>query len=103
MNVSSSGGIIKVNDAVPSSYPYTYDYDTNTTVTVEAVPSFGYTFNGWMGNLSGTTNPTTIVVDCNKSIAADFSINWNLIGIALFVLAAAVFLVNFIITRRKAD
>ncbi len=101
MYVSSSGGKIKVNDVVQSISPSTYRFDTGTTVTIEAIPSLGYTFDGWTGDLSSATNPATIVIDCNKSITATFSINRNLIGLALVILAVIVYLVTFFIIRRK--
>lgn len=48
-------------------------YNEGTTVTVKAVPDNGYEFTGWGGDLSGSTNPTTIVMDGNKTITASFS------------------------------
>jgi uncharacterized repeat protein (TIGR02543 family) len=100
--VGSSGGKIKVNDVVQAINPSTHSFDTGTTVIVEAVPSFGYTFEGWTGDLSGTTNPATIAIDCNKSITATFSINRNIIGLALVILAVIGYLITFFIIRRKA-
>ncbi|MBA7641131.1 hypothetical protein ES703_48804 [subsurface metagenome] len=73
MDVSSGGGIVKIEQTAPSSYPYTLDLDAGTLATVEAVPDFGYVFDSWSGDLSGTTNPTTLAIDCNKSITASFS------------------------------
>jgi uncharacterized repeat protein (TIGR02543 family) len=48
-------------------------YDAGTVVTVTANPSSGWQFDGWSGDLSGTTNPTTITMNSNKSITATFS------------------------------
>ena len=74
MNVSpGGGGIVKIDKSTPSSYPFTYDFDSGKSVTVEAVPAVGYVFNNWSGDLSGTTNPTTIVMECNKRVTASFS------------------------------
>ena len=67
------GGIVKVIQTIPSSYPFTYTFDEGMNVRLEAVPAPGYIFNNWSGDLSGTTNPTTIAIDCNKSITANFS------------------------------
>ncbi|HEU4391225.1 MAG TPA: pectinesterase family protein, partial [Blastocatellia bacterium] len=44
-----------------------------TSVTLTAVPTTGWRFAGWSGNLSGTTNPSTITMDQNKSITATFT------------------------------
>jgi len=53
--------------------PGTYTYDKGTEVTIRAVPNSGYTFSGWGGDASGTTNPITITMDSNKSITASFT------------------------------
>ena len=49
-------------------------YDTGTMVTLTATPDAGYQFNGWSGDLSGSTNPATIVMDGNKNVIATFGI-----------------------------
>ncbi len=48
-------------------------YAAGTVVTVTATPGSGYTFSSWSGDLSGSTNPTTITMDGNKSITANFT------------------------------
>jgi len=63
---AGSGGTID-----PS--PGTYTYDEGTEVAIRAIPNSGYTFSGWSGDASGTTNPITITMDSDKSIAANFS------------------------------
>jgi uncharacterized repeat protein (TIGR02543 family) len=40
-------------------------------VTVTSNPAAGYVFSSWGGDLSGTTNPTTITMNSNKSITAN--------------------------------
>jgi uncharacterized repeat protein (TIGR02543 family) len=47
-------------------------YPSGTLVTVTAVPAAGYRFGSWGGALSGTSNPTTLLVDSNKTISANF-------------------------------
>lgn len=42
------------------------------TVNVTAVPNVGWTFTGWSGDASGTTNPYPIVMSSAKSIVANF-------------------------------
>ncbi len=49
-------------------------YPSGTTIGVTAVPPPGYQFTGWSGALSGATNPTTILMDDNKSITANFEV-----------------------------
>ena len=102
MDVSSGDGIIKTDQITAPSYPYTYDIDSDTSVSVEAVPDFGYVFDGWSGDLSGTTNPATIVMDCDKSVTANFSIDWTLGGMAIGSLVMVGFLISVLIIKRRA-
>ena len=37
----------------------TGNYSTNQSVTLEAIPTNGYVFKGWSGDLAGTQNPLT--------------------------------------------
>jgi len=53
--------------------PGTYTYDEGTEVAIRAIPNSGYTFSGWSGDASGTTNPITITMDSDKSITASFT------------------------------
>ncbi|MGD8833724.1 MAG: InlB B-repeat-containing protein [Desulfobacteraceae bacterium] len=48
-------------------------YFDGTAVTVRAEPSAYWTFSAWSGDLSGSTNPTTITMDTDKSITANFA------------------------------
>jgi hypothetical protein len=47
-------------------------YIAGTTVTLTAVANSGYVFSGWGGDLSGSQNPATIVMNSNKTITAVF-------------------------------
>lgn len=49
-------------------------YNAGTVVTVTATPAVGYQLAAWTGALSGTTNPTTVTVDADKTIGATFSL-----------------------------
>ncbi|MDH4219142.1 MAG: hypothetical protein OEW23_10240, partial [Candidatus Aminicenantes bacterium] len=53
--------------------PGTYTHDEGTEVSIRALPNRGYTFSGWSGGASGTTNPITITMDSDKSITASFT------------------------------
>jgi hypothetical protein len=48
-------------------------YNEGTVVTLTAVPDSGWQFDNWSGDLSGSTNPTTITMNANKSVTANFS------------------------------
>ena len=84
MDVSpSGGGIVEIDQNAQSSYPASVTLTNIKTIRLEAVPAPGYRFNNWSGDLSGTTNPTTIVTGCNKKITANFSQikpSWWLVG-----------------------
>ncbi len=61
------------NNGTISMDPLGGTYNSGTTVTLSAVPATGYMFTGWSGDLTGTTNPATIVIDKNKSVTASFT------------------------------
>lgn len=51
------------------------DYDSGTVVTLTANASTNYHFVGWSGDLTGTTNPTTIAMNGDKNVTATFAGN----------------------------
>ena len=53
--------------------PLRVGYAEVTTVTVTASAAPGYRFLGWQGDLSGTQNPATLVVDTDRSVTAVFT------------------------------
>jgi len=48
-------------------------YAPNQEVFLEALPSQGYEFVYWSGDLSGSTNPAVITMNSNKSVTANFN------------------------------
>jgi hypothetical protein len=48
-------------------------YSAGTTVQVTAVAAEGWSFAEWSGDLSGSTNPTSVVMDGPRSITATFT------------------------------
>jgi uncharacterized repeat protein (TIGR02543 family) len=52
----------------PNQATYTY----GAVVTLTAVPSTGWAFSSWTGDLSGSTNPTTITMNGNRAVTAHF-------------------------------
>ena len=73
MDVSPNGsGTVEVIDTTPSSYPFTSTFSSGTSVQLRAIAAPGYRFENWRGDLSDTTNPVAIVIDCNKKITANF-------------------------------
>jgi uncharacterized repeat protein (TIGR02543 family) len=65
LTTSATNGIISLNPSGGS-------YASGTVVTVTATASTGYAFSGWSGDLTGTTNPTTITMNASKSVTANF-------------------------------
>lgn len=63
-NTSGSGSV-----TAGGTYPY------GTVRTITATAGTGYTFSGWSGAASGTTNPVNITVDSNKTLTANFTAN----------------------------
>jgi len=48
-------------------------YVSGTVIALTATPSPGFFFNGWSGDLSGSTNPTNITMNADKDVTATFS------------------------------
>jgi uncharacterized repeat protein (TIGR02543 family) len=68
LNTSGANGSITRN-------PDKSTYNHGETVTLQAVPAEGYNFVNWSGDLAGSTNPATLVMDSNKTVAAAFAAN----------------------------
>ena len=52
--------------------PTSGKYDDGETVTLVATPSAEYIFKNWSEEASGTSNPTTIIMNSNKAVTAVF-------------------------------
>lgn len=64
------GGYVNVNPDYTSHL-----YVPGQTVILVANPNAGYVFTGWSGDLSGSVNPTQIIMNTNKTITATFTQN----------------------------
>ncbi|WP_167856769.1 InlB B-repeat-containing protein [Hymenobacter aquaticus] len=53
--------------------PNAASYASGTIVSLTATPATGYTFSGWSGDATGTTNPLSVTMSANKSITATFT------------------------------
>jgi len=56
---------------VPAVGVHTYPEDE--VVSVTATADVGWTFDGWSGDLTGSDNPDTIIMDGNKTVTATFT------------------------------
>ncbi len=63
-------------------------YNHGTSVQLTATPAVGWTFTGWTGALTGTTNPANLLMDGNKSVTATFTINTYTLGVTTVGLGA---------------
>ena len=63
VNVVGSGSV-----ALNNTGPYIY----GDVVELTAVPDSGWTFSGWSGDLTGSVNPETIVMNGDKTVTANF-------------------------------
>jgi hypothetical protein len=67
-SVTPSGG----GTASPSGVNW---YNSGQTVSVSATPSAGYSFSNWTGDLTGSTNPASLIMSGPKSVTANFGQN----------------------------
>lgn len=56
-----------------SSDPSGGTYDDGTVVELIANPDSGYKFDGWSGDANGASRTTTVTMDSDKSVTANFS------------------------------
>jgi len=66
--------IISVNGTVTKD-PDQTNFSHGSTVQLTAAPAFGYTFTGWSGDATGSTNPLTVTMDGIKNITANFAVD----------------------------
>lgn len=80
MSVSpENGGDVEVDGILPDRYPSDASFGSNTPVGLEAFPAQGYRFDHWAGDLTGSVNPTTIIMTCDKGVTAFFTkMNYDL-------------------------
>jgi len=53
--------------------PNSSSYASGTVVTVTATPNSGYVFSSWSGAATGSANPTTVTMNANKTLTANFT------------------------------
>ncbi|MBK8039227.1 MAG: hypothetical protein IPK22_19150 [Verrucomicrobiaceae bacterium] len=67
LTVNASAGTVNVS-------PQLADYAAGTVVTLTALPAGDNSFLGWSGAATGSTNPTTVTMDANKTVTASFGL-----------------------------
>ncbi|MFZ3137530.1 MAG: choice-of-anchor D domain-containing protein [Thermodesulfovibrionales bacterium] len=75
LTLSKSGnGSVKV-DGIVHSLPWSGQFQSGTNLQIEAISDSGWSFTNWSGDYTGSITPTTINMNGNKSIEANFSQN----------------------------
>ena len=74
--------VINVGSASVTLDPADGTYDAGTEVQLTPIPGSGWAFNGWSGDLSGYSNPDTIVMNSDKTVAATFDEDGDADGIS---------------------
>ncbi|MGM0443534.1 MAG: M6 family metalloprotease domain-containing protein [Fibrobacterota bacterium] len=64
-------GLTAENGSVETD-PEGSSFKEDSEVQLTAQPDYGYEFSHWSGDLSGSDNPQTLVMDGNKNITANF-------------------------------
>ena len=64
----SGGGIIGANPVSGDGY-----YNSGTSVQLTASANAGFTFSNWSGDLTGTTNPQSVVMSVPRTVNANFN------------------------------
>jgi len=62
----SVGGSVAVS-------PSQIQFASGTSVSLTATAAPGYQFSAWQGDLAGSTNPTAVVTNTNKTVTAVFT------------------------------
>jgi hypothetical protein len=73
-----SGGTISANPTSAGGF-----YDSGTSVQLTATPNPGFAFCGWIGDLSGSTNPQSVTMSMPRSVTAGFSPAVPSVGVLL--------------------
>ncbi|WP_299680919.1 InlB B-repeat-containing protein [uncultured Tenacibaculum sp.] len=77
LTVNATNGTVTISNPFAvrniNNTPTTGQVDDGTTLRLTATPNVGYQFDGWSGDLSGTTNPIDVVMDADKTVTAMFS------------------------------
>jgi uncharacterized repeat protein (TIGR02543 family) len=67
LNVTAVNGSVVKNPDQPT-------YNGGDVVQLTATPAAGYQFDSWSGDALGTINPTSVTMDANKNVTANFSL-----------------------------
>jgi len=94
---------ITPNNGIAMGSSFSSTYNVGSIVTFTAIPTIGYVFDHWSGDMTGDVNPINITMDGDKSIIANFvpatpSLNINLGDAAASFLSRAWIFVKNVFT-----
>ena len=75
VNVTGNGSV----SGVPAGN--VHDYGTDVELSASAGTGTGWTFTGWSGDLTGTTNPETVTMDGDRTVTATFTIDTHILTV----------------------
>lgn len=67
LSLVSSGGVV-------TKSPDQTTYASGTAVSLTATPTSGYSFSGWTGAATSSSNPIVVTMDGNKTITANYTV-----------------------------
>ena len=72
LSLSRTGnGSVRVNDTL-HSLPFSGQFSPGAQVQLEATPDSGWSFSSWSGDVTDSTNLTTITMNSDKNVTATF-------------------------------
>ena len=78
IKASATGNELTINTVGAGSVAKTLDkisYEATDTETLTATAARHWAFDSWSGDLTGTTNPGSILMDADKTVTANFTID----------------------------
>jgi hypothetical protein len=69
LEISAENGAVSINPEGNNAKVFL----DGSELSLTAIPDDGYEFNGWSGDISGSENPVSIVMDSDKGIIAIFT------------------------------
>jgi hypothetical protein len=75
IKIDTSTWILSILPSVNGSISGERLYLSQTTASLTAIPVLGYLFGSWTGDASGSANPTTVLMDANKTVGATFVVD----------------------------
>ena len=78
LTITSAHGTVAKN-------PDKATYHEGDVVQLMATPSTGWSFANWIGGLTGSTNPGSVIIHGNTSVTANYTLNINQIFLPLVI------------------